>query len=158
MLFKDKLRFEDALKRGASLDLFKDDTEVRIFMDLAMDVLPMPSPVRAGQVKVTADYALTDPLNHLKDALELREKIDGGFVEGVLGKYRTAMARAAYVVTQQLHVLQLRMLEALKSELDKDSNKNKSVSALLDPSESQTVQEIVHVGSDDEVPLEAGDL
>ena len=111
------------MKSNAPLHLFQEDTEVRIFMDLAINVIPMPSPLRSGQVKVTADYALTEPLNHLKDAAELQEKIDGGFVEGVLVKYRTAMSHAAYVGTQQLHVLQLRFLQALRTELDKDSNK-----------------------------------
>ena len=78
-------------------------------------------------------------------------------MEGVLRKYETAMARAAYVATQQLHVLQLRMLEALRDKLVKDANKVKSVSALLEPP-APPVQEIVNVGSDTEVPLEAGDL
>ena len=127
-------------------------------MDLAMDVLPTPSPVRPGQVGTAADFALTDPLNHLKDALELPEKIKGGYVDGVLTKYETAMARAAYVATQQLRVLQLRMLEALRNELVKDANEGKSVSALLEPPALQSVQEIVNVDSDTEVPLEAVDL
>ena len=50
------------------------------------------------------------------------------------------------------------MLEALRSELVKDANNDKSVPALLDPSELQVVQEIVHVDSDNEVPLETDDL
>ena len=46
----------------------------------------------------------------------------------------------------------------MKIALDKDSNKNMSVSALLDPPESQTVPQITYVDSDDEVPLGADDL
>ena len=64
-------------------------------MDLAMDVLPTPSPVRPGQVGTAADFALTGPLNHLTDAYELPEKIECGYVGGVLAKYEKAVARAA---------------------------------------------------------------
>ena len=127
-------------------------------MDLAMDVLPTPSPVRPGHVSAASEFALAAPLNHLTDAYEMPEKIEGNYVEGVLAKYEKAVARAAYVATQQLHMLQLRMLEALRNELVKDANKGKSVSALLEPSALQAVQEIVHVDSDTEVPLETGDL
>ena len=156
-LFENRQKFEDARKRGASLNFFKDETEVRIFMDLAMDVLPTPSPVRPGHVSAASEFALAAPLNHLTDAYEMPEKIEGNYVEGVLAKYEKAVARAAYVATQQLHMLQLRMLEALRNELVKDANEGKSVSALLEPP-APPVQEIVDVASDTEVPLEADDL
>ena len=126
-------------------------------MDLAMDVLPTPSPVRPGHVSAASEFALAAPLNHLTDAHEMPEKIEGNYVEGVLAKYEKAVARAAYVATQQLHMLQLRMLEALRNELVKDANEGKSVSALLEPP-APPVQEIVDVASDIEVPLEADDL
>ena len=79
-------------------------------------------------------------------------------VENVYRKYRNAIQRAAYVATQQLHVLQLRFLQSLARELDEDSNENMSVSAFLNLPESQPVQQITCVDSDDEVPLSTGDL
>ena len=127
-------------------------------MDLAIEVLPMPSPLDPAKVKEVRERPLTEPLNHLKDAEELKEKIAAGVWESVFYKYHTAMVRAPYLAVQQLHVLQLRFLQALKIALDKDSNKNMSASALLKPPESQIVPQITHVDSDDEVPLGTDDL
>ena len=51
MLFKDEAAFEQALKSNTPLSPFHDSTEIKIFMDLAIEVLPMPSPLNPTKVK-----------------------------------------------------------------------------------------------------------
>ena len=80
---------------------------------------------------------MTLPCDHLEDVHELqRELVEGRDGDNVLKRYRYAVSRAPYFLTQQLHAMQLRFLEAVHRELvnlDQDSKENMSIPALLEP-------------------------
>ena len=162
-LFSDESVLRAATGKDAKLDWFRDDTEVRVFMDLAYKVIPLPEPLDASKEDFKAeDRPLTLPCDHLHDVHELqRELVEGRDGDNVLKRYRYAVHRAPYFLTQQLHAMQLRFLEAVHRELvnlDQDSKENMSIPALLEPLPPQPAAEQVLEVEDVEPQLGADDL
>ena len=158
-LFSDKQLLQKATSKGTrDLSLFYDGSELRIFMDLASKVIPQPDPLSAD-TDLPADQAMRVlAVDHLKDSQRLPEYREQGKLRMLFDKYEFAIKRAAYVATQQLHLLQLRFLKTLAKALDEDSNQNMSISALLTPPEEPSTPEQSDKDDIEELLDEADDL
>ena len=132
-------------------------------MDVAYKVIPLPKPLDPSKPDFKAeDRPLIMPCDHLTDVHELqRELVEGRDGDNVLKRYRYAVNRAPYFLTQQLHAMQLRFLEAVHRELvnlDEDSKRNMSIPALLEPLPPPPAAEQVLEVEDVEPQLGADDL
>ena len=79
------------------MDLFHNDTEIRIFMDLASKVILLPAPLNENKV-INDRLPLTETLDHLRDANELKKTMPEGRLGNVLRRYKFAVQRVPYTL------------------------------------------------------------
>ena len=127
-------------------------------MDLAPKVIPQPAPLKADTELEASQSMRVLPLDHLKGAERLPEYKEQNKLRPLFDKYEHAIKRAAYVATQQLHLLQLKFLKTLAKALDEDSNQNMSISALLTPPEEPPTSQQSDKGDNEELIKDADGL
>ena len=160
-LFSDKHVLQNATAKKVKLGdlpLFYNGSELRVFMDLASKVIPQPAPLKADTELDESQSMRVLLLDHLKGAERLPEYKEQEKLRPLFDKYEHAVERAAYVATQQLHLLQLKFLKTLAKALEQDSNQNMSISALLTPPEEPPTPEQSEQDDDEELLEAAGDL